>query len=141
MSSGEMTSRDTSWHPPRALVLSWLGLMALLAITVTLAYLPLGSANTVIALSVATLKALLIAAVFMELRERGGIMIAFAGAGFFWLAILLWLAFADYVTRPDFRRRALCTIYDVFSGNFPVMAFSTSPTVRAPMMGSSAIST
>ena len=102
MSSGEMTSRDTSWHPPRALVLSWLGLMALLAITVTLAYLPLGSANTVIALSVATLKALLIAAVFMELRERGGIMIAFAGAGFFWLAILLWLAFADYVTRPDF---------------------------------------
>jgi len=97
-----MTSRDGSWHPPRALVLSWLGLMLLLALTVTVAYLPLGSANTVIALAIAAIKALLIAAIFMELRERSGMMIAFAAAGFFWLAIMLWLAFADYVTRPDF---------------------------------------
>jgi len=97
-----MTSQPASWHPPRALVFCWLGLMALLAITVALAYVPLGTANTVVALAIATIKALLIAAIFMELRERSGMMIAFAGAGFFWLAILLWLAFADYVTRPDF---------------------------------------
>ncbi len=97
-----MTSRQISWHPPRALVLCWLGLMALLAITVTVAYLPLGSANTVVALAIATAKSLLIAAIFMELRERSGMMIAFAGAGFFWFAIMLWLAFADYMTRADF---------------------------------------
>jgi cytochrome c oxidase subunit 4 len=38
----------------------------------------------------------------MELRERQPLMLAFAGAGFFWLGIMLWLAMADYVTRPDF---------------------------------------
>jgi cytochrome c oxidase subunit 4 len=94
-----MTSHAT-WHPPRALVLCWLGLIALLTLTVCVAYLPLGTANTVVALGIASIKVLLIAAVFMELRKRDGLMIAFAGAGFFWLAIMLWLALADYVTRP-----------------------------------------
>jgi cytochrome c oxidase subunit 4 len=90
------------WYPPRALVLSWLGLLGLLGLTVFVAYQPLGTFNTVIALTIATMKALLIAAVFMELRERNGLTLAFAGAGFFWLAIMLWLAFSDYLTRPNF---------------------------------------
>ena len=89
-----------TWHPARALVISWLGLLALLGITVFTAYQPLGAFNSVIALAIATTKALLIAAVFMELRERHGLTLAFAGAGFFWLAIMLWLVFADYLTRP-----------------------------------------
>jgi len=89
-----------SWYPPRALVLSWADLLALLGLTVFAAYQPLGTFNTVIALGIATMKALLIAAVFMELRERDGLTIAFAGAGFFWLAVMLWLAFSDYLTRP-----------------------------------------
>jgi cytochrome c oxidase subunit 4 len=92
----------TGWYPPRAIIFCWLGLMALLAVTVSVAYLPLGAFNTVVALGIAAAKALLIAAIFMELRERHGLMLAFAGAGFFWLAILLWLAMADYVTRPNF---------------------------------------
>jgi cytochrome c oxidase subunit 4 len=90
-----------SWYPPRALVFSWIGLLALLGLTVFVAYQPLGTFNTTIALGIATVKALLIAAVFMELRERNGLMLAFAGAGFFWLAIMLWLAFSDYSTRPN----------------------------------------
>jgi cytochrome c oxidase subunit 4 len=89
------------WYPPRALVLSWVGLLACLGLTVLVAYQPLGTLNTVIALAIASLKALLIAAVFMELRERNGLMIAFAGAGFFWLAVMLWLALSDYTTRPN----------------------------------------
>jgi cytochrome c oxidase subunit 4 len=89
----------TGWRPPRALVLAWLGLMALLGITVLVAYVPLGSANTPIALIIAALKAALIAAIFMELRERDALTIAFACAGFFWLAVMLWLTFADYATR------------------------------------------
>jgi cytochrome c oxidase subunit IV len=88
------------WLPPRALVLSWVGLMALLATTVFAAYLPLGAFNTVTAIAIATGKALLVAAIFMELRQRGGLTIAFAAAGFFWLGIMLWLAMADYLTRP-----------------------------------------
>jgi cytochrome c oxidase subunit 4 len=89
-----------TWYPPRALVLCWLGLMALLGLTVCVAYLPLGLANTAIALSIAAIKALLIATFFMELRQRDGLLIAFASAGFFWLGIMFWLAFADYAMRP-----------------------------------------
>jgi hypothetical protein len=36
------------------------------------------------------------------LRERQRLMLAFAGGGFLWLAILLWLAGSDFVTRLDF---------------------------------------
>lgn len=88
--------------PPRHLVLSWLGLLALLGLTVTLAYQPLGSFNVVAALTIATLKAALVAAVFMELSERRSLTIAFAAAGFFWLGIMFWLVFSDYLTRPNF---------------------------------------
>ena len=91
-----------SWLPPRILVISWTALLVLLGTTVFLAYQPLGSFNLVIALLIATSKSLIVAAVFMELRERNGLTIAFAGAGFFWLAILIWLSGADFVTRAGF---------------------------------------
>jgi cytochrome c oxidase subunit 4 len=89
-------------RPARILVLSWLGLLCLLALTTGAAYLPLGATNTVVALVIATIKGALIAAIFMELREGRRLTLAFAGAGFFWLGIMLWLAMADYVTRPNF---------------------------------------
>jgi cytochrome c oxidase subunit IV len=89
-------------RPPRILVVSWIGLLALLALTVSAAYLPLGTANTVVAMTIATAKATIVATFFMELRERHPLTIPFAGAGFFWLAIMLWLALADYLTRPNF---------------------------------------
>ena len=86
--------------PPRVLLWSWLALLSLLIVTVFTAYVPLGGINTVVALVIALGKALIVAAIFMELRERGGLTLAFAGAGFFWLGIMLWLALADYLTRP-----------------------------------------
>ena len=89
----------TDWRPPLPLVASWLGLLALLALTVTIAYLPLGSFNLVISLGIAATKAALVAAVFMELRQRGGRTLVFATAGLFWLAILLWLGLMDFLTR------------------------------------------
>jgi cytochrome c oxidase subunit 4 len=88
------------WHLPRALLVSWLGLLALLGATVYAAYLPLGTFNTAVALTIALTKAVIVASIFMELRQANALTIAFAGAGFFWLAILLWLALGDYMTRP-----------------------------------------
>jgi cytochrome c oxidase subunit 4 len=88
-------------HPPRVLLGSWLGLLVLLALTVFAAYQPLGTFNTVLALAIASGKALLVAAFFMELRRSHGLKLAFAGAGLFWLAIMLWLVFADYLTRAN----------------------------------------
>ena len=93
------------WHPPSILLWALLSLLALLALTVALAYQQLGAFNTPIALAIATTKALLVAAIFMELRERRSLIIAFAGAGFFWLAILMWLAATDFTTRPEFPPR------------------------------------
>ncbi|MGB7256958.1 MAG: cytochrome C oxidase subunit IV family protein [Pseudolabrys sp.] len=90
------------WRPPRILLLSWGGLLALLTLTVFGAYQPLGAFNTGLALTIALCKALIVLAIFMELRERNALTIAFAGAGFFWLAIMLWLALSDFVTRPNF---------------------------------------
>jgi cytochrome c oxidase subunit 4 len=77
-------------------------LLLLLGLTVLGAYQPLGTFNTALALTIALCKALLVAAIFMELRRGDGVTLAVAGAGFFWLAIMLWLAFADYANRPVF---------------------------------------
>jgi cytochrome c oxidase subunit 4 len=90
------------WHPPSILPWAVLGLLVLLGLTITLAYQPLGAFNTPIALAIATTKALIVAAIFMELRERRSLIIAFASAGFFWLTILFWLAATDFITRPQF---------------------------------------
>jgi cytochrome c oxidase subunit 4 len=88
-----------SWRPPLPLVFAWLALTALLALTVTMSYVPLGTGNAVVALSIAFLKAGIVAAVFMELRHRGPRTFIFAGSGLFWLGILLWLALMDFLTR------------------------------------------
>jgi cytochrome c oxidase subunit 4 len=88
--------------PPRHLVAAWAALLLLLGLTVLLAYQPLGEFNTPVALLIATAKASIVVVIFMELRERDGVMIAFAAAGFFWLGILLWLAAADFLVRPQF---------------------------------------
>jgi cytochrome c oxidase subunit 4 len=86
--------------PPLELLLAWLALLALLGFTVFGAYQPLGALNTALALTIAATKALIVAAIFMELWRGSALTIAFAGAGFFWLGILLWLALADFLTRP-----------------------------------------
>ena len=89
----------TDWRPPFSLVASWLGLLALLALTVTLAYVPLCAFNVVVALGIGATKAAMVAAIFMELRHRGARTMVFATAGLFWLAILLWLGSMDFLTR------------------------------------------
>lgn len=86
-------------RPSVDLVLCWIGLLALLGLTVALSYQPLASFNFPVAMTIATIKAGLVAAIFMELRHRSGIIRAFAAAGFFWLAILLWLGLMDFLTR------------------------------------------
>jgi caa(3)-type oxidase subunit IV len=58
------------WHPPLILVWALLGLLALLGLTIALAYQRLGGFNTPIALAIATTKAVVVAAIFMELCER-----------------------------------------------------------------------
>ena len=87
------------WRPSLPLIGAWLVLLALLALTVTLAYVPLGAGNAIVAMSIGTIKAGIVAAIFMELRHRSGLTLVFAGAGLFWLGLLLWLGLMDFLTR------------------------------------------
>ena len=81
----------------------WLALMALLALTTGLAFVPLGTANLFISLAIAAAKALLVLILFMELKGSSGLIRAAAAAGFFWLAIMIALTTADYTHRTDVR--------------------------------------
>jgi len=86
-------------RPPRALTGAWLALLALLGLTVTLAYQPLGALNGPLAFTIATIKALVVGIVFMELRQRRPLAIAAAAVGVCWLFVLLWLASTDFTRR------------------------------------------
>jgi cytochrome c oxidase subunit IV len=87
-------------HPtPRTYWITGTALLGLLALTIAAAYLNLGPFNTVAAMLIAMMKAALIALFFMHLRYSKPLMWIFAGAGVFWLGIMLALALSDYLTR------------------------------------------
>jgi cytochrome c oxidase subunit IV len=90
--NGHIISRKTY-------LLVWIGLMIMLAATLIAAAFDLGWLNLVIALVIAVCKALLIAIFFMHLRVSSRATWVFAGAGLFWLGILLALAMSDYLSR------------------------------------------
>ena len=69
------------------------------AITVAVGFLELGALNTPVAIAIAIFKATLVVLFFMHVRYNTPLMWVFAGAGFFWLLILLALTMQDYVTR------------------------------------------
>lgn len=91
--------RSERWRLPVDLIVCWAALMLLLGFTVALSYQPLGQFNFPIAIVIAAIKASLVAAIFMELQNRSGIIRVFACAGVAWLAILLWLGLMDFLTR------------------------------------------
>jgi cytochrome c oxidase subunit IV len=91
--------RHEVWRICRLPLLIWAALCALLATTCFLAYVPLGSGNFPVSLCIAAIKAALIGAVFMELREKNALNRLAASAGPIWLFIMFLLIGADYFTR------------------------------------------
>jgi len=81
------------------LLLVWAALMALLALTVGAAFLPIGMAKPWVAYAIATAKVMLILWFFMEMRRESGLARLATIAGFVWLAILIMLTATDYLTR------------------------------------------
>jgi len=81
-------------------VLVYAALIVLLAATVGIAYIDLGTPNVAIALAIATIKSLLVMIWFMHLKEAEHIDWVFASAGFFFLLVLLGLTFVDFASRP-----------------------------------------
>lgn len=84
---------------PRTYYLVFAALMVLTFLTWFVATLDLGWANDVVALTIATAKALLVLIFFMHLRHSTRVTVLTAIAGFFFLVILVGLTLNDYMTR------------------------------------------
>src|ERR1700751_2372799 len=86
--------------PIRSSVAIWLALLAGTTLTVFAAFIDLGPFNTIVALSIATIKATLVVLYFMHVKythERLTPLVIVSAI--FWLLILLSLSMADYTTR------------------------------------------
>ncbi len=86
-------------QPVKTYVWSWVGLIALLALTLGSAFIPMGLFNGVVNLAIAALKALVVAVFFMHLRHASGLLRLAAVIGLFMLGLLVVLSSADYATR------------------------------------------
>jgi cytochrome c oxidase subunit 4 len=74
-------------------------LLILLALTVALSFVDLGVYNFPAALAIATVKGLLVALFFMELRDSSQTTWIMAAAGLVWLFLLLAGTLADFLMR------------------------------------------
>jgi cytochrome c oxidase subunit IV len=85
----------------RPLLLAWLALLALLALTAGASFLRLGWVNTAIGLAIALAKALLVALVFMRLRQAPALLRIAAVVGAVTMLVLFGLSATDYATRAE----------------------------------------
>lgn len=85
--------------PVRTYLAVFIALLALLAATVAVNYLPLGDFNVVVALVIAVCKTFLVMLFFMHVRYSGRLIWIYVGVGFFWLGIMLALTLSDVLTR------------------------------------------
>ena len=68
-------------------------------LTVQAAFLDLGAMNTVVALGIATFKAVIVVLFFMHVKYSTRLTWAVVIGSVFWLGILLALTMTDYLTR------------------------------------------
>jgi cytochrome c oxidase subunit 4 len=74
-------------------------LLAGTALTVAIAFQDLGPLNTVAAMTIAGIKALLVVLFFMHVKYSSRLTWVFAAAGILWLALMIGLTMADFDTR------------------------------------------
>jgi len=78
----------------------WIALMVLTVVTASVAFIDLGPLNTVVALLIATCKALLVVLFFMHVKYTSEKLTKLViVSSLFWLLLLLFLSLADYSTR------------------------------------------
>ena len=92
-----------SFHitPRRTYIFVYLALLILLGGTIGVAYVDLGIWNTVAAITIAVVKALLVVLFFMHVKYSSNLTRVYVLAGFLWLALLIGLTLTDYLTRTS----------------------------------------
>jgi cytochrome c oxidase subunit IV len=83
----------------RTYVTIWLILTVMTFVTYYVAQVELGAWNIVVALLIAFFKMMLVILFFMNVKAESPLTKLFAGAGFFWMILLLGQFFIDYVSR------------------------------------------
>ena len=83
----------------RAYVLTWLALLALLALTTASEFVSLRGFNVLVNLGIALAKAALVLLVFMHLRRGTPMIRIVALAGVMWLRLLVALSLTDFAAR------------------------------------------
>jgi cytochrome c oxidase subunit 4 len=78
----------------------WIALLCLTVITAAVSFVDLGPLNTIVALVIATFKAVLVVLFFMHVKYTSEKLTkTVIVAAIFWLLLLLALSMADYATR------------------------------------------
>ena len=78
----------------------WIALLCLTVITAAVSFVDLGPFNTIVALVIATIKALLVVMFFMHVKYTSEKLTKIViVSAIFWLFLLLALSMADYATR------------------------------------------
>ena len=85
--------------PTRVYYIIFTILMVCTAITVAVAFVDLGPMNTVVGLSIAVFKAVLVVLFFMHVKYSTRLTWAVVVGSVFWLGIMLALTMGDYLTR------------------------------------------
>ena len=83
----------------RTYVIIWAILTVMTFVTYLVAQIELGAWNIVVALLIAFFKMMLVILFFMNVKAESPLTKLFAGAGFFWLILLLGQFFIDYMSR------------------------------------------
>ncbi len=83
----------------RTYVVIYLSLLALTAATSTIAFIDLGEFNVIVALTIAVIKASLVAIFFMHLKDSLRLNWLAVGIGLFWLILLVGTTVSDVATR------------------------------------------
>jgi cytochrome c oxidase subunit 4 len=86
--------------PVRVYITIFLALMVLTGLTVLASFRNFGEWNTIIAVTIAIIKATLVILYFMHVRYSDNVVRLSVFAGFFWLGILIALTLSDYMSRP-----------------------------------------
>lgn len=85
--------------PVRVYLAIFAALVLLTALTTWIAFVDLGMANVALMLGIAVTKATLVVLYFMHLRWSPWLTWVMAGGAFGWLAVMVVLTLADFVTR------------------------------------------
>jgi cytochrome c oxidase subunit 4 len=90
-------------HDPKRNLITYIvvfvSLLVLTLATVLVAEINLGALNDVVALGIAVTKATLVILFFMHVKDSTRLTALTAMGGFLWLAILIGLTMADYLSR------------------------------------------